>query len=264
MLDRAMESERRARAEMPAVVAQPFHADATNRYHFEATNRYSVVAQKVVELFNAGDYAAIQKLYNPNMSQVFPPKETSNFYTQQATLFGKIESIEGPTGKGFSGWTAFRLHCQRGEMIMSLALDTDDKISGIHFRPVLPPRPSLTGSLIRRMISWQYLVWLPPFFLGGLLYTWLIQVWAGRAVGISNLGLHLSKGLNLVLWDEIKEVRPLRILNIRNLWLIKESGEKTLMHWTPLERHADLKAAIERYAPPDHPLRKHLSLLKRT
>jgi hypothetical protein len=45
--------------------------------------------------------------------------------------------------------------------------------------------------------------------------------------------------------------------------LIKESGEKTLMHWTPLERHSDLKAAVERCAPPDHPIRKYLSLLKR-
>jgi hypothetical protein len=265
MLDRAMESERKARVHMPETAAQSFHFDATNRsrFHFDVTNRYSIVAQKVVDLFNAGDYAAIQKIYDANMSKVFPPKETSDFYTRLATGFGNIENIEGPTGKGFRGWTAFRLHCQHGEMIMSLALDTDDNISGIHFRPVLPPRPSAIGSVVRRMLSWQYLAWLPPFLLGALLYTWLIQTWVGRAVGISILGVHLCKGLNLILWDEIKEVRPLRILSFRNLWLIKESGEKTLMHWTPLERHSELKAAVERCAPPDHPIRKYLPLLKR-
>jgi CubicO group peptidase (beta-lactamase class C family) len=33
------------------------------------------------------------------------------------------------------------------------------------------------------------------------------------------------------------------------------------MHWTPLERHSDLKAAVENFAPANHPIRKHLSLL---
>jgi hypothetical protein len=73
----------------------------------------------------------------------------------------------------------------------------------------------------------------------------------------------LQKGQNLILWDEIAEVRPLRILNIRSVWLIRESGEKTLMPWTSLERHSDLKAAVESSAPENHPLRKYLSLLKR-
>jgi CubicO group peptidase (beta-lactamase class C family) len=43
--------------------------------------------------------------------------------------------------------------------------------------------------------------------------------------------------------------------------LIKESGEKTIMPWTSLERHSDLKAAVEGFAPANHPIRKHLSLL---
>src|SRR5829696_8891075 len=39
----------------------------------EETNRYSVVAGKIVDLLNAGDYAAVQKLYNTDMSKAFPP-----------------------------------------------------------------------------------------------------------------------------------------------------------------------------------------------
>ena len=83
-------------------------------------------------------------------------------------------------------------------------------------------------------------------------------------VGISNLVIHLCKGQTLILWDEIKEVRPFRFLHVRNLLLIKETGEKTRMHWTPLERHSDLKAAVEGFAPANHPLRKYLSLLRHT
>jgi hypothetical protein len=221
----------------------------------EETNRYSVVARKVIDLFNAGDYIAIQKLYNPEMSQAFPSQKTSEFFAGVAADFGKAESFSGPTGRS-DGWVIFRVHCQRGGMKMSLALDSNDEISGLIIRPDL-------GSLAPRMFNWQHLVWIVPFFLGGLLYSWILQKLTRRAVGISALGIHLQKGQNLVLWDEIKEVRPLRVLNIRSLWLIKESGEKTIMPWTSLERHADLKAVVENSAPANHPIRKHLSLLRR-
>jgi CubicO group peptidase (beta-lactamase class C family) len=120
----------------------------------------------------------------------------------------------------------------------------------------------LTEGDVHRVFRPRYLVWVVPFFLGGLVYTWLIQKTVRRAVGISRLGIHLQNGANLVLWDEIKQVRPYGFLNIRNLWLIKESGEKAAMHWSPLERHSDVKAAIETFAPADHPIREHLSLLR--
>jgi hypothetical protein len=242
---------------------EPAPETSPQAFRFEETNRYSVVARKVVDRFNAGDYAAVQKLYNPDMNKVFPPRETSDFYTRLAVGFGKIENIEGPIGSGFAGWTAFRLHCERGKLTMSLELDAEDNIAGIHFRPV--PRPSASiGSIVRRVFDWQRVVWVVPFFLGGLMFSWLLQKATERALGVSILGVHLGKGLNLILWEEIKEVRTLRVLNIRSLWLIKESGEKTIIPWTSLERHSDLKAAVEGLAPANHPVRKYLSLLKRS
>ncbi len=81
-------------------------------------------------------------------------------------------------------------------------------------------------SFILHLFSWKHLLWGVPFFLGGLLYSWLIQKTVKRAVGISTLGIHLNKGMNLILWDEIKEVRPFRFLNIRNLWLIQSVRRK--------------------------------------
>ena len=114
---------------------------------------------------------------------------------------------------------------------------------------------------VSRIVSWQHLVWIVPFFLAGLLFSRILQKTTERAVGISTLGVHLHKGQDFILWDEITEVRPLRILNIRSLWLIRESGEKTIMPWTGLERHSDLKAAVEGFAPANHPIRKYLSLL---
>lgn len=227
----------------------------------EESDRYAGVARTVVDLFNAGDYAAVQKLYNAEMSQAFPPQETSEFYTGLAAGFGRIQNIEGPIGDGLRGWTTFLLQCQRGQLILSLVLDADDKISGIRFNAA----PRSSGSLrafILHLFRWQHLLWLVPFVLGGWVYCWLLQKTTERAVGISTLGIHLHKGLNLILWGDIKEVRIFRLLNIRSLWLIQESGEKTIMPWTGLERPADLKAAVEQSAPADHPIRKHLLLLR--
>jgi hypothetical protein len=226
----------------------------------ENTNRYSVVARKVVDLLNAGNYPGVYALYDTEMGKSFPPKETFEFYSQLVANFGKIEKFDVPP-RGNRGWILFRLHCQRGDLAMDLALDEDNKISGIYFLPKRTPSENIRSYVVR-LFSPLHLALFVPFFLGGLLYTRLIQKTTERAVGISTLGIHLCKGQTLFLWDEIKEVRPFRFLHIQNLWLIKETGEKTRMHWTPLERHADLKVAIESFAPANHPIRKYLSLLK--
>lgn len=236
--------------------AEPDRKTIAPIFHFEETNSYSVVARTVVDLLNARDYAAVERLYNPEMSKAFPLKETTELCTRLAAA-GKIEKVEGPTGDGYRGWTAFRLNCQRGELKMSLALDADDKISGIYFQPTL--KTFLNRLLVPGIIP--SLFWLVSFFVAGLIYSRLLQKATKRAVGISALGVHLRKGQNLILWDDIKEVRPMKVLYIRNLWLIRESGEKTLVYWTPLERHADLKAAVEALAPANHPLREYLFLL---
>jgi len=204
----------------------------------------------------------VQKLFNPEMSNALPPRKALELFTNVAAGSGKIEKFDGPTGNGYQGWIAFRLHGQRGEATMSLALDADDKIAGIYFQS--KPRPSGSiQSFVRHLFSPLHLALIVPFFLAGLLYSWLLQKATERAVGISTLGVHLHKGINLVLWDEIVEVRLFKLQNIRSLWLVRESGEKTIIPWTGLERHSDLKAAVETFAPPNHPIREYLSLLKR-
>jgi len=69
--------------------------------------RYSVVARKVVDLLNTGDYVAVQKLYNPEMSKAFPPKETSDFYTRLAAGFGRSKSSR--PNRRLPRWIAFQL-----------------------------------------------------------------------------------------------------------------------------------------------------------
>jgi hypothetical protein len=225
----------------------------------EETNRYSVVARNLVDLFNAGDYPGIHRLYNKGMSEAFPLEETSDFYSRFAARAGRIKTFDTPSG-GHGGWILFRLHCEHGEWAMNLALDADNRISGITIKPARSSQN--IKSFLLRLATPLSLALFVPFLLAGFLYSWLMQKTTKRAVGISALGVHLAGGETIILWDDIKEVRPFRFLHIRNLRLIQASGEKTIMHWTPLERHADLKAAVEKFAPPNHPIRNHLPLLK--
>jgi len=145
----------------------------TQSVRAEETNRYSVVARKLIDLLNTGDYAAVQKLFNPEMSKALPPQKASEFFTGLAAQFGNIEKFDGPIGSS-DGWIGFRLHGQRGELTMSLVLDADDRIAGVIFRPA--PRSSANSEPpVRRLFSWPHLVWIVPFFLGGLLFSWILQ-----------------------------------------------------------------------------------------
>ncbi len=225
--------------------------------------RCTVIAQQVVDLLNAGDYGGLQQRFNARMNAALPPQMMSVFFTNLTARFGRIEKFDGPTGNGIFGWTAFRLHCQRGVLIMSVALDASDNLSGIHFRPAF--WHSLTfKSFVPRLFNSLHLVLIAPFIQARFLCSRMLRELTERAVGISTLGVHLHQGKHLILWDEIREIRPLTVLGIRSLWLIKESGEKTVMPWTSLERHSDLKAAVEGFAPANHPMRRYLSLLRRT
>jgi hypothetical protein len=239
----------------------------------EPTNRYSVVAQRIVELLNAGDYAAVQKLYDADMSKLFPVKETSEFYSKLSVRFGKVQQITGPTDDGYQGWTAFRLHCQRGEVTMSLTLGANDEVSGIYFQPVARTAMNFK-TFLSLIFNWHRLLWmvplLVPFLLVGLLYSWLLLRLVELlglprdTVGISSLGIHFHRGQSLIPWHEIKDLRPFRMLHVRNLQLIQDSGRKTILPWTDLENHADVRVAVETFAPANHLIRQHLRLLKRT
>jgi len=114
------------------------------------------------------------------MSKAFPPKETSDFYTRLAAGFGKIEKFDVPTG-GYRGWIAFQLHCQRGELTMSLALDATIKSPEF----ISSPRPSLPWICNRSSSDFSVAAsaLARAFLLAGLLYSWLLQKLTKRAWG---------------------------------------------------------------------------------
>lgn len=99
----------------------------------ESTNRYVMVAQKIVDLLNAGDYGSVQKLFTPEMSQALPPQKATAFFAGMKAQLGNIEKLDKPKRNG--DWAVFPVHFERRVMDMSLALDEENRIAGLSFKP---------------------------------------------------------------------------------------------------------------------------------
>ncbi|MGZ4963169.1 MAG: DUF3887 domain-containing protein [Limisphaerales bacterium] len=94
---------------------------------------YKKIANQLVDLINAADYAGIENLYNKEMSTALPLNKAKSFFAGMAAQMGKIEKVDEP--KRSAGWTVFPAHFERGLVDMSLALDAESKISGLYFKP---------------------------------------------------------------------------------------------------------------------------------
>ena len=96
-------------------------------------DRYTKVANRLVELINAADYSGIENLFNKQMSQALPLTKATVFFTELTAHVGKIQKLD--ESKHNAGWTVFPVHCERGMLDMSLALDGKSKIAGVTFKP---------------------------------------------------------------------------------------------------------------------------------
>lgn len=97
-------------------------------------DRYTKVANQFVQLINAGDYSAVEKLFNDAMSKDMPLDKATEFFKEKLTAqVGKIQKLDEPKRNG--EWMVFPAHCERGMLDMSLALDDKDKIAGFIFKP---------------------------------------------------------------------------------------------------------------------------------
>jgi Peptidase family M23/Protein of unknown function (DUF3887) len=97
------------------------------------TESYGKIANRLVALINAGDYSGVENLFNKDMSKALPLAKTTEFFTGLSEQFGKIQKLDEP--KRYAQWTVFPVHCERGTLDMSLALDNDNKIAGLYFKP---------------------------------------------------------------------------------------------------------------------------------
>ena len=94
------------------------------------------VANRLVKLINAKDYAAIDALFTRQMREALPLPTASKFFNGLTSQVGEIKKLGEPKTK--ADWTIFSLNCERGTLNMSLALDDQNKVAGLTFQPAQP------------------------------------------------------------------------------------------------------------------------------
>src|SRR5438477_18994 len=105
----------------------------------QGSDRYTKVANQLVELINAGDYAGIQSNFNKRMDAALPLDKSSEFFKGLARQMGKIQELGEPKSDG--GWMVFPAKCEKGRLDMRIALDGRGLIAGLLFKPHAATKP---------------------------------------------------------------------------------------------------------------------------
>ncbi len=99
----------------------------------QETNRYTKVANQLMELINAGDYAGIQAKFNPEMDAALPLDKSSEFFKGLTRQAGKIQKLGEPQPVGEV--MVFPVKFEKGTLDMRIALDGQGLIAGLVFKP---------------------------------------------------------------------------------------------------------------------------------
>src|SRR5881296_1835389 len=106
----------------------------------QGTDRYTKMANQLVELINAGDYAGIQANFNKNMDAALPLDKSSAFFKGLTQQMGKIQTLGEPRPVG--GAMVFPARCEKGTLDMQITLDSRGLIAGLLFKPHVATKPA--------------------------------------------------------------------------------------------------------------------------
>lgn len=98
------------------------------------------VANKLVELINAADYAGIQTSFNKEMDAALPLDKSTAFFQGLTRQMGKIQKLGEPQRVG--GWLVFPAKFENGMLNMQLVLDARGLIAGVAFKPHVATEPA--------------------------------------------------------------------------------------------------------------------------
>jgi|GEM_PF-2459138 hypothetical protein len=105
----------------------------------QGTDRYVKVANQLMELINAGDYAGIQAKFNKEMDAALPLDKSSAFFNRLTQQVGKIHKLGEPRSVG--GAMVFPTECEKRMLDMQIALDGSGLIAGLTFKPHAATKP---------------------------------------------------------------------------------------------------------------------------
>src|SRR5438034_2674560 len=84
----------------------------------QGTDRSTKVANQLVELINAGDYAGIQTKFNKEMDAALPLDKSSAFFNGLTQQMGKIQKLGEPQPEG--GALVFPAKFEKGTLDMQI------------------------------------------------------------------------------------------------------------------------------------------------
>ena len=99
----------------------------------QQTDRSTKVANQLVELINAGDYAGIQTKFNKEMDAALPLDKSSEFFKGLTQQVGKIQKLGKPQPVGEA--MVFPTEFEKDSLDMQIALDGRGLIAGLTFTP---------------------------------------------------------------------------------------------------------------------------------
>jgi murein DD-endopeptidase MepM/ murein hydrolase activator NlpD len=126
----------------PAATCTPCAHDATAAAATaETATPVDVIADQVVRLLQAGDGAGLFALYGPDMQHTFPVDTVRRFVSSILARHGAIMSSSRLPGDDSSDRRAYRIKAEKGDAMMSLAVDSAGRIQGLEVRPVTDAEP---------------------------------------------------------------------------------------------------------------------------
>jgi hypothetical protein len=128
------------RAFLPIFVVFAAVLFSTGAASGQGTERYTKVANQLVELINAGDYAGIQTNFNQDMDAALPLAKSSAFFRGLAQQMGKIQKLDEPRAAG--GAMVFPAKFEKGTFDMQITLDSGGAIAGLLFKPHAATKPT--------------------------------------------------------------------------------------------------------------------------
>jgi murein DD-endopeptidase MepM/ murein hydrolase activator NlpD len=128
------------RAVLPIVAVFAVSILATESASGQGTDRTTTVANQLVELINAGDYAGIQARFSQEMDAALPLDKSSAFFRGLTQQMGKIQKLGQP--QSIRGAVAFPTQFEKGTLDMQIVLDSRGLIAGLYFKPSVAPKPA--------------------------------------------------------------------------------------------------------------------------
>jgi hypothetical protein len=127
------------RAFLPVLALFAAMLCSTGAARGQESNRYTRVANQLVDLINAGNYAGIQAKFNKEMDAALPLDKSSAFFRRLTQRVGKIQKLGEPQPVGEA--MVYPAKFEKGTFDMQIALDGSGLIAGLTFKPRAATKP---------------------------------------------------------------------------------------------------------------------------